>query len=227
MIAYIALFSALLTRLSALACGATMMSWYLMPTDVSWHIRDKLWPMPKHGSIILYVHETRRLVRTDSPGRPPRLSHSSWTMSVLRSFCFCSMSSDDNSGATWVTSFLQRVFEYPPKWCTCNAGMAGATWNCFLSSLFFLFLYCFHISFCLVVVCFCLIFYIYIYKLTLFVCCSFSCVLVFSVYFSLGGLFLNGSKQYLYGSFRNCVTWLIKMEEVDRIIIHALRSIGW
>ena len=27
--------------------------------------------------------ETRRLVRTDSPGRPPRLSHSSWTMSWL------------------------------------------------------------------------------------------------------------------------------------------------
>ena len=26
--------------------------------------------------------ETRRLVRTDSPGRPPRLSHSSWTMGV-------------------------------------------------------------------------------------------------------------------------------------------------
>ena len=24
--------------------------------------------------------ETRRIVRTDSPGRPPRLSHSSWTM---------------------------------------------------------------------------------------------------------------------------------------------------
>ena len=24
--------------------------------------------------------ETRRLVRTDSPGRPPRISHSSWTM---------------------------------------------------------------------------------------------------------------------------------------------------
>ena len=27
--------------------------------------------------------ETRRLVRTDSPGRPPRLSHSSWTMTLL------------------------------------------------------------------------------------------------------------------------------------------------
>ena len=33
-------------------------------------------------------------------------------------------------GATWVTSFLERVFEYPPKWCTYSAGMAGATWNC-------------------------------------------------------------------------------------------------
>ena len=27
--------------------------------------------------------ETRRFVRTDSPGRPPRLSHSSWTMLLL------------------------------------------------------------------------------------------------------------------------------------------------
>ena len=27
--------------------------------------------------------ETRRLVRTDSPGRPPRLSHSSWTMTYV------------------------------------------------------------------------------------------------------------------------------------------------
>ena len=32
------------------------MKWCLMSSDVSWHIRDKLWPMPKHGSIILYVH---------------------------------------------------------------------------------------------------------------------------------------------------------------------------
>ena len=30
-----------------------MMSWCLMSSDVSWHIRDKLWPMPKHGSVIL------------------------------------------------------------------------------------------------------------------------------------------------------------------------------
>ena len=32
--------------------------------------------------------------------------------------------------STWVNSFLSRVFEYPPKWCTYSAGMAGATWNC-------------------------------------------------------------------------------------------------
>ena len=28
-----------------------MMSWCLMSSDVIWHIRDKLWPMPNHGSI--------------------------------------------------------------------------------------------------------------------------------------------------------------------------------
>ena len=27
------------------------LSWCLMSSDVIWHIRDKLWPMPKHGSI--------------------------------------------------------------------------------------------------------------------------------------------------------------------------------
>ena len=29
-----------------------------------------------------------------------------------------------------VNSFLQRVSEYPPKWCTYSAGIAGGTWNC-------------------------------------------------------------------------------------------------
>ena len=37
-----------------------MMSWCLVSSDVSWHIRDKLWPMPKHGSIILYVHGNQK-----------------------------------------------------------------------------------------------------------------------------------------------------------------------
>ena len=38
---------ATLNRANALV----MMSWCLMSSDVIWHIRDKLWPMPKHGSI--------------------------------------------------------------------------------------------------------------------------------------------------------------------------------
>ena len=33
--------------------------------------------------------ETRRLVRTDSPGRPPRLSHSSWDMLLPQSSGSC------------------------------------------------------------------------------------------------------------------------------------------
>ena len=37
-----------------------MMSWCLMSSDVSWHIRDKLWPMKKHGSINLYVHGNQK-----------------------------------------------------------------------------------------------------------------------------------------------------------------------
>ena len=35
-------------------CSAVLLlllSWCLMSSDVIWHIRDKLWPMPKHGSI--------------------------------------------------------------------------------------------------------------------------------------------------------------------------------
>ena len=31
-----------------------------MSSDVGWHIRDKLWPVPKHGSVLLYVHRNRK-----------------------------------------------------------------------------------------------------------------------------------------------------------------------
>ena len=48
-----------------------------MSSDVSGHIRDKPRPMPKHS---FTSTETRRLVRTGSPGRSPRLSYSSRTM---------------------------------------------------------------------------------------------------------------------------------------------------
>ena len=47
-----------------------MMQWCLMSSDVSWHIRDKLWPMPKHGSVILYVQGNQKssLGRTAQDG---------------------------------------------------------------------------------------------------------------------------------------------------------------
>ena len=38
--------------------------------------------------------------------------------------------------STWLTSFLQHVFEYPPQQCTYSAGMAGATWNCCCLGMF-------------------------------------------------------------------------------------------
>ena len=44
----------------ALLVTLMTMSWCLMSSDVIWHIRDKLWPMPKHGWIILYVHGNQK-----------------------------------------------------------------------------------------------------------------------------------------------------------------------
>ena len=34
-----------------------MMSWCLMSSDVIWHIRDKLWPMPKHGCNKIHIRK--------------------------------------------------------------------------------------------------------------------------------------------------------------------------
>ena len=65
-------------------------------------LRDKLWPMPKHGSMLLYVHtETVRLIKTESPGRPPRLSH---TGSAARRNRQLSLSDGGRSGRSlhWV-----------------------------------------------------------------------------------------------------------------------------
>ena len=32
-----------------------------------WHIRDKLWPMPKHGSVLFYVHKNRKAHLDEKP----------------------------------------------------------------------------------------------------------------------------------------------------------------
>ena len=86
-----------LTQLLTSAWSVMMMSCCLMSSDVSWHIRDKLGPMPKHGSIILYVHGNQK-ARQDGQ---PRTSTSTLTqllnyelLGVLMMMNWCLMSSD-------------------------------------------------------------------------------------------------------------------------------------
>ena len=50
--------------------------------------------------------ETRRLVRTDTPGRPPRLSHSSWIMMTRRFLLICCFTSTE---ARWLIRDGDRV----------------------------------------------------------------------------------------------------------------------
>ena len=52
-----------------------------MSVDILGTSWDQCWSMVQYS---FTSTETRRLVRTDNPGRPPRLSHSSWTMCILR-----------------------------------------------------------------------------------------------------------------------------------------------
>ena len=48
-----------------------MMKWCLMSSDASWHIRDKLWPMPKHG----FNHSLRPRKPEGSLGRTAQDGH--------------------------------------------------------------------------------------------------------------------------------------------------------
>ena len=48
-----------------------------MSVDILGTSWDQCWSMVQYS---FTSTETRRLVRTDSPGRPPQLSHRSWTM---------------------------------------------------------------------------------------------------------------------------------------------------
>ena len=98
--------------------------------SAQWHIRDKLWPMPKHGSIEFFTStEIRRLVRTDSPGRPPRLSHSSWTTLY------------DMLWLYWVVSiFLWLLVRQHITGATSSAGVESTVTSSSSSSFFFFFL---------------------------------------------------------------------------------------
>ena len=41
------------------------------------------WSLMLVGWVLLYVHKDHRFIRVRSPGRPPRLSHSSWALSSM------------------------------------------------------------------------------------------------------------------------------------------------
>ena len=58
------------------------------PRMSGWHIRDKLWPDQclSMFQCCFTSTETILLIGTGSPERPPRLSHSSWTLTHIKRF---------------------------------------------------------------------------------------------------------------------------------------------
>ena len=68
----------------------------------------------QYGSVVQYSFtstETRRLIRTDSPGWPPQLSHSSWTIARFscsqKAVCTAPLSvSKQSSGTVWKSWWL-------------------------------------------------------------------------------------------------------------------------
>ena len=63
--------------------------------------------------------ETRRLVRTDSPGQPPRLSHSSWTMrETIRTITtICTMDREPRMATLTFTQFLSSEVAVQVQCC--------------------------------------------------------------------------------------------------------------
>ena len=69
-----------------------MMNWCLMSSDVIWHIRDKLWPMPKHSSKKkkkkrlppsgIYIHYISGTLGDTSVHRTESIFIADWTYSL-------------------------------------------------------------------------------------------------------------------------------------------------
>ena len=78
-----------------------------MSVDILGTNCDQCWSM-----VQCCVTETVKLIRTQSPGRPPRLSHSSWTL----------------SDSKWVTHFLKRILNIHPS------GILTVPFGCYMAS---------------------------------------------------------------------------------------------
>ena len=64
------------------------------------------------GWVLLYVHRNRRFIRDRSPGRPPRLSHSSWALRWVINIC-----NNSNSSSLLLDFRIELVFVFHWAWC--------------------------------------------------------------------------------------------------------------
>ena len=98
-----------------------------LPTGYSWGENEHLYGLlPSHVplkttnysrlfgftrvEVLLYVHTNRRFIRDGSPGRPPRLSHSSWALIHARHIIIYTYVKEEKGKSRkgrghWVTDF--------------------------------------------------------------------------------------------------------------------------
>ena len=92
-----------------------MMKWCLMSSDVGWRFRDKLRPIPKHGSINLYVHGSQK-ARED--GQPRKATS---TLTQLLNYDPSHIYPYEE-GLLWCAHMSRLFVIYP---CKCNCTDAG------------------------------------------------------------------------------------------------------
>jgi len=80
----------------------------LVSSDVRWHIRDKLWPVPKHGSVNLYVHGNQN--------RQPRTS--TLTLTQLLNYVLFFV--------LFVVYVVRGSYVYSGHWCLWSTSQ----WSC-------------------------------------------------------------------------------------------------
>ena len=67
-------------------------------------------PLEVDIEVLLYIHRNQRLIRDGSPGRPPRLSHSSWALITSLQMCRLSVILQDHS-SVFQTRCAQPYFK--------------------------------------------------------------------------------------------------------------------
>ena len=67
--------------------------------------------------VLLYVHRNRRLIRDGSPGGPPRLSYSTWTLMITPVVECCFTSTETVGVLRTATSTFTQLLSSELKWC--------------------------------------------------------------------------------------------------------------